>query len=352
MAFVDYVLSKFTHGTVTMVYNTKIEKEEVDEFLNELRYMFTHALDSVNVTANTDGNSFGIYSFDRHYSNLDYVKHKIIDVVFRFNGKLYKATLLSTNTKTIKPEDYNFMDETEQAVTSDFGIHMGYDNGYMPIHMPQVEIIGYNTKPQYYYMRGTLIAHPIEGNTEYAGVEEWKAFFSKVGKMSQQKVPNLSKPFNYFHSDNKLKATWESFYNTVISEFKTNIQEWTPKPLRDIEDMYTQEKLDAINHSLEKVDLCHCDSMWKFRFGYNVDEVVKYDNLEKTVIFKFDEDSPLLRRLVKGGRDGRNGRNDIDVIIIPTIDIFKMDIEDENTTDKVISAIKKRVRKFNNYYTK
>lgn len=120
--------------------------------------------------------------------------------------------------------------------------------------------------------------------------------------------------------------------------------------MKSTEDKYTQENLDAINHSLEKLDFCYCDSVWKFRFGYNVDGVVKYDASEKTVIFKFDENSPLLKRLVRGGRNGRNGDNDIDVIIIPTIDVFKMDIEDESTTDKVVSALKRLVRQFNKYY--
>ena len=350
--FVDGVLSKFTNGTVTIVYDTEIDKQELDDFLDELRYMFTTGLDSVNFTANIDGNSYGIYSFDRHYQNLDYVRRKNENVVFEFNRKLYKCTLLSTDTRTVKAEDFDFVDETNQSVISDFGIHMGYDNGYMPIHLPQVEIIGYKSKPQYNYMRGSLIAHPIEGSTEYAGVEDWKAFFSKVGNMSQQKVPNLSKEINYHHTNGELKSNMKSFYNTVVSEFTGNIQEWLPIHLKDTEDKYTQEKLDAINHSLEKSDFCHCDSVWKFRFGYNVDDVVKYDSAEKTVIFKFDENSPLLKRLVRGGRNGKNGDNDIDVIIIPTIDVFKMDAEDENTTDKVIAALKKRVRKFNNYYSK
>ena len=48
----------------------------LDDFLDELRYMFTTGLDSVNFTANVDGNSYGIYSFDRHYQNLDYVRRK------------------------------------------------------------------------------------------------------------------------------------------------------------------------------------------------------------------------------------------------------------------------------------
>lgn len=350
--FVDSVLSKFVNGTVTIVYDTDIEKQEVDDFFDELRYMFTIGLESVKFVANVDGNSFGIYPFDRHYQNLDYVERRVNDAVFEFGRKRFKCTLISTNTRTVKPEDYDFVDETNQSVISDFGIHMGYDNGYMPIHLPQVEIIGYKTKPQYNYMRGTLIAHPVEGSDDYAGVEDWKSFFSKVGNMSQQKVPNLSKEINYFHSKGEIKRVWESFYNTVVSEFCRNINEWIPKHERDTEDKYTQEKLDAINQSLEKQDFCHCDSIWKFRFGYNVDDVAKYDAAEKAVIFKFDEESPLLKRLVKGGRNGKNGDNDIDVIIIPTIDVFKMDAEDENTTDRVIAALRKRVRKFNNYYTK
>lgn len=117
--------------------------------------------------------------------------------------------------------------------------------------------------------------------------------------------------------------------------------------MKSTEDKYTQENLDVINHYLEKLDFYYCGSVWKFRFGYNVDGVVKYDAAEKTVIFKFDKNSPLLKRLVRGRR---NGEYDIDVIIIPTIDLFKMAVEDESTTDKVVSALKRLVKRFNEYY--
>lgn len=348
--FVDDILSKFTNGTITFIYDTEIEKEEIDDFLDELRYMFTTGLKSVNFIANIDGKSFGIYPFDRHYQNLEYVRNKISDVIFKFKNKLYKCTLKSTDTRTVKPEDYDFIDETNQSVISDFGIHMGYDNGYMPIHLPQVEIIGLDSKPQYNYIRGSLIAHPIEDNKDYAGIEEWKEFFSIIGKMSQQKVPNLSKKMNYKYNG-ELKERWKSFYESVVNEFTRNINEWLPINIKNTESKYGEEKLNIINTSLEKTDFEYCDSTWKFRFGYNVDDIVKYDAMEKTIIFKFDE-TLLLKKLVRGGRNGRNGDNDIDVIIIPIIDIFKMDIEDENTTDKVIAVIKKRVRKINNYYSK
>ena len=127
-----------------------------------------------------------------------------------------------------------------------------------------------------------------------------------------------------------------------------NIKKFQNVKVKSTEDKYTQENLDVINHYLEKLDFYYCDSVWKFRFGYyNVNNVVKYDAAEKTVIFKFDKNSPLLKLLVKGRR---NGDYDIDVIIIPIIDAFKMTIEDESTTDKVVLALKRLVRQFNKYY--
>lgn len=354
ISFAKKVLESFKYGTVTMVYDTEIEATEINEFIDDLRYMFTSGLNKINFKTCINGETFSIYPFDRHYHNLDYVRRNDENVIFEYNKKLYKCTLYSTDTRTIKPEDYDFIDETNGDIISDFGIHMGYDNGYMPIHMPQVEIIGYKSKPQYYYMRGSLIAHPVEGETKYAGIEDWKIFFSKIGNMSQQKVPNLSKEINFFHNNGELKVTLKSFYNAVVMQFKNNIQDWMPSHERNTKGDYSQEKLDFINKCLEKTDMCHCDSVWKFRFGYNVDDdnVIKYDQAKKTVVFKFDEHSPLLKRILVGGRAGRNGKNDIETSIIPTIDVFKMDVEDENTTDRVIMTIKKRVRKFNNYYSK
>lgn len=360
LKFVKAKLATFENGTVTMAYCTKLEEADVDDFLIDLRNMFTCGLDTVSFVANVNGEKYDIYSFDRHYQNLDYVEREKKNVVFKFDGsvngqkikeKLFKCTLLSTNTRTIKPEDYKFVDEKNQDVIKDFGIHFGYDNGYMPIHVSQVEIIGYTTKPQYNYMRGTLIANPIEDNPKYANTEDWKMFFSLVGKMSQQKIPNFEKPFNYFKSDNAtLKGNWKEFYEEVVSHFKNNINKWLPSSERNKTDKYTIERLDLINSKLEKQTFHHCDSDWRFCFGYNVDGVVKYDKDKQAVVFKFDDDSPLLKKLLKGGRNGRNGENDIETIILPTIDVFIMEIMACNTTHGVVKALKSQVSKFNYFY--
>lgn len=354
--FVNNVLSTFTNGTSTAVFNTKLDEEEVDELINYIPYMFTSGLDNVLMTYQiNNGNEYTINSFDRHYRHLDYVRYKEETVNFSYKihnkNKIFKATIISTDMLSVKPDDYLYLDETNGDFIDDFGVHMGYDDGYMPLCRSQVESLAYkSSQPQYNKARHSIIAHPIENSDEYAGYNEWKIFYSTVGKMSPQKVSGLNSPFNY-KRNGKIAPKWESFYETVIQFFKDNTNDWMPKIERTTEDKFSVNKMENLNKLMEKYSHTHCDTKWNFKLSTDVDEIVKFDKKNKTVLFNYSDESPLINILLKGGRNGRNGDNDLDKTIRVVVDVFKMDIDDEKTTDGVVKAIKRRVRKYNNYYS-
>lgn len=354
--FVNNILSKFANGTATAVFNTKLEEEEVDDFINHIPYMFTTGLDNVIISYQiNNGNEYTINSFDRHYRHLDYVRHKedVVNFKYKINNKwkIFKATIISTDMTSLKPDDYLYLDETNGDFIDDFGVHMGYDDGYMPLCRSQVESLAYkSSQPQYNKARHSIIAHPIENSDEYAGYSDWKIFYSTAGKMSPQKVSGLTAPFNY-KRNGKISEKWRSFYETVIQFFKDNTNEWLPKVERNTEDKFSVNKMESLNKLMERYDHTHCDAKWNFRLSLDVDEVVKFDKKNKTILFNYSDESPLIHVLLKGGRNGRNGDNDLDKTIRVVVDIFRMDIDDERTTDGIIKAINKRVRKYNNYYS-
>lgn len=351
--FVKGVLSSFKNGTTTMIFDTCFNSFEVENFTISLRHMFTTGLDRINITISEHKcgyvDTYQIYSVDRHYTHLDYIRKSDENVVFSFNKRKMKCRLLSTCTRDIKPEDYNELDQT-RPIIQDFGIHMGYNNGYMPIHVSQVEIIGSKSKPQHYYMRGSLIAEPIEGDDEWGGVNEWKAFFSLIGNLNQQKVPNLSSPVNYLYGGKPIKH-FESFYKSVVKKFNSDMWEWSPSNGNLTKDMFDESGIEHANKYLKKMKTTCCDTTYSFLFDYDVEDVVKFDSRKKEIKFKYDKDSPLIRKLLNTSSTRKHGKNDIERIIEPIIDIFVMDMKDEDTTDGVQSVIRKRIRKINNFYS-
>ena len=111
---------------------------------------------------------------------------------------------------------------------------------------------------------------------------------------------------------------------------------------------YNAEQLDAINQSLEKrYKFTHCDSEWHFKFAYDVDGICRFDDSTQTVVFLFSKKNVLLNELLKGVI---NPQNNIDVIIRPIIDVFRMDAKDESTTSGVKTALRTRVKRLNDYY--
>lgn len=348
--FMDSIIKKFTDGTVTMIYNTnKISKEDINNFHIDIVHMFTSGLNHVNVEIQiNDDESFRVNYEDRHYLNLDYVEKDIKeDYSFNFEGKIYKCDLYSTNTSNVKEEDMNSLDCVNMI--NDFGVHMGYDNGYMPIHLSQVEILGMKSKPQYNYVRCSLIAHPVEDGIEFANIRDWQKFFSEIGNMNQQKIPVLQSPKKYTYGQNVIKK-YEEFYE-IVKIFKNNINKWVSvKPT----DKCTEDKIDNDNLIMKRYDLNYCDAIWKFRFKIDMeeDQVIKFIQSENEIVFNYSEDSKLIKKLIRGGRNGKNGKNDIPIIIAPIIDTIKKDIIDVNSTVGIQKTIKDYVRKMNNYYAK
>lgn len=362
--YVNKVLSEFDNGTATIWYNTKLSESELDKYEVGISKMFTWGLKHVNFTFNRNGREFEITPFDRHYRHLDYVVNdtnnfRNKEVVFEYRlkndrVKLFKATLLAVNTNIIHKEDFEGPDCGCLDDDWDYGIHIGYDNGYMPLHESQVEVIGYKGQPRYYNMRGTLIAHPIENDEEYANVEDWKVFISGICKMSQQKVPQLKEPVNYYHKDHTLKDVTKSFYESVVDFFRQCASDWCTQK-HNVEDKYTQDNLDDLNAYLKKhCDCTFCDSEWHFRFSYNgFDDsaIAKYDKKTQTVIFKFDKESPLLKRILKGGRNGRNGENDICEAITNVIDyLFRIHMSKLRTTNDLAKLMRNHVKNLNDWF--
>ena len=352
--FVKNVLSTFSDGTVTMVYNTTFNKEDVDEFTKELRYMFTTGLNKIEIKLsykNEDiDTEYPISFYDRHYQHLPYVRRNNEDVSFKFGDKIFKCTLLSTDTRTINEYDYEYIDLTNGYVTHDFGVHMGYDNGYMPIHRPQVEIIGLISKPQYNYIRCSLIAHPIENDPLYAGVEDWKSFFSnkKIGNMSQQKIPDTSKPRKFQYGENIIES-FKEYYEAVVLKFKNDINSWTEEHNKSYKEVCND--IDLINNSLKRMDYEFCDKVWRFRCERLGDDiVVQFNKKENIITFNCDEESPLIKKLVKV-RNGQNGSNSLDKLLEIPIDIFIMCIRCESTSAGICRRIKEIVNMYNNYYS-
>lgn len=350
LSFVNDILPTFSDGTATIVYNTTFNKEDVDKFNQELRYMFTTGLNRIKIESSFNGDNNKIDFYDRHYQHLSYVRRSNEDASFKFNGKIFKCTLLSTDTRTIKKEDYKYLDATNGSVVHDFGVHMGYDNGYMPIHKPQVELIGLISKPQYYYIRFSLIAHPIENDPLYAGVEEWKSFFSnkRVGNMSQQKIPDISTPRNFQYGE-KVIDSLKEYYETVVLKFRSDSTAWIDEHNKSHKE--TCNNIDSINNYLKRKDFTFCDNVWKFRCGRLSDDiVVQFSKTERVITFNCGEETPLVKKLIKI-RNGQNGSNGLDKLLEIPIDTFIMDIKCESTTSAICKRIKERVLMYNKYYS-
>lgn len=386
--FIDEVCSKFKSGTATAVYKTKITEDDVMSFVNDIPYMFTTGLDKVRFTYSINsGEDVRIKSFDRLYLSAD--SEGIIrvgdDVSFKHTVKVntdgcieyrtrkffctYQAVYMESVPKKLR--------DHRDAGTADFGVHIGYDNGYMPIHIPNVESIGLASHSNFCHFRAAIIAHPVEKGEMYyeynennekvlvenlglvAGIEEWQALIGDIGNVNAQKVPNLSKRKGYIPNAAKSKSKtpkkcWEGFYYAVVSNLVACANEWKEDSgYVKKSDKFKDSELEKANKHLQKLDVEHFGSLWKFRFAKNLGtKTVKYEKANKTILFNFTDKSELNQKLLNGGRKGRNGSTDLYISIEPIIDVFKMNIlaSTNHTSADIEKSIRVTRDRFNSYY--
>ena len=349
--FVDVVISSTHNGTFTGVYNCPLTESEVNEFKYNIRFLLKNGLNNINVFVKMDDEEpYKIRYFDPLYRHLDYPTKFEKRITFEFNKKLFDCILYGVDTNTIKAEDYDFLDEINGDCIKYYGLSCGYEDGYTPIPY-NVSILTYGTQPQYNHCRFDLIALINPKSDKSATYADWKELYTTIGRMTPQKVPNLTSPFKYKSGDN-IYAKWSSFYDSVIAECSAFYGETKPINERNMEDKYSEEKVNELNQRMNKYSFIHCDNQYNFQYSSKLSEdtIAKFDTKTNTIIFAYNENSKLIKKLRKGGRDGRNGDNDLDRIIEPIIDIIKMDVMSESTTDKIKKALTARAKKMNNYY--
>ena len=108
----------------------------------------------------------------------------------------------------------------------------------------------------------------------------------------------------------------------------------------------SEDTFDSIlltNKKLEKESEKRCNEIWKFKVE-EIDVPVHFSKKDKTISFSCKEDSAFYRKITFGGK------RDTYESLLTTIDVFKMDMLDCETTDKIYSVINKRVKQFNYYY--
>lgn len=349
--FVDTVISSTSNGTFTGVYNCPLTESEVEEFEYNVRFILKNGLNDIEVFIKMDDEEkYRVRYFDPLYRHLDYTTKIERHVTFEYNKKLFDGILIGVDTKTIKPEDYDFLDELYGECIRYYGLSCSYENGYSPIPY-NVSILGLSTQPQWNYCRFDLIALVNPKNDKSATYADWKELYTAIGRMTPQKVPNLSSPFSYKRGG-KISDKWSSFYHSVIAECSAFYGDTKPNIERNMEDKYSEEKVNELNQRMNRYSFVHCDNKYNFKYSSKLSEdtVIKFDTKTNTILFAYNEDSKLIQKLRKGGRDGRNGDNDLACIIEPIIDIIKMDVKAESTTDKIKKVFTSRAKKMNNYY--
>lgn len=385
--FIDTLLGKFKTGTATAAFNTEISEEEVYSFIEGIPYMFTTGLNRVKFVYNlNNGGDTAIEPFDRLYSSLsDKTTNICEDTSFKHTVKINKNGCTEYRTRkffcTYQALHVDSVDKKDRDPRDrdwdDYGVHIGYDNGYMPIHIANTETIGLKRHPRFNHFRAAIIAHPVENGEMYyeyddnnervlvenqgsvAGIEEWQALISEIGNMNTQKVPNLTRKKNYLVSnDPKCKTPkncWEGFYYAVVSDLVVCANKWRPDTdYVAKKDKFKDDVLEKANNALKKQDFEHFGSLWKFRFSKKLGtKTVKYQKEDRTILFNFTADSELNQKLLRGGRNGRNGSTDLYVAIEPIIDVFKMNIlaSTNHTSADIEKSIRVTRDRFNAYYS-
>lgn len=332
------------NGTAVALLGTKIIKEEIDDFLNDIPYMFSFGLLDRNIIAYIGRERIKIEYIDRHCKEMETMaeyNRTFVDETFEFRGKIFNCDIYITNTEKLANRKRNENDNNN----FDYGCHFGYNNGYMPINMSNVSTIGNQDKPQYYNFRMTMVAKPINGDDKYANVDDWKNFYTKLGNINQQKVPNLT------YSKNKFKEKYWEDYLSVIKRVKNIL--YNDFKVNKFEIKVNEEKIEEINKKFKTSKYSKKEigtQVYNYTFG-NIDELyAKFDTTTRTITFTNNVESPFIKTILKGGRNGRNGTNDLDVAIRPTIDLLNNLLEMEETNAKRDRRVNAIIRQMNHFY--
>lgn len=338
--FFEIVSSTFENGTATCVFNTHISFDEIEKFLENIPYLLSHALKTKNIVAYIGQEVKRIEYIDRLCKEYNIIpKKELLNESFEYKGKIFVCDIHLAYTERLSSRKRNNKDENE----FDFGCHFGYEDGYMPIHTSNVSLLDYDQQPQHYNFRMSMFAKPIENNNAYASVEDWRAFYSRLGSISQQKVPNLK------YEKNRFKQQMWRGYLEIIKKVKSVLNdEFGMKGcdsrivsvINDINDKLRQERYNK--HMINGIEV-------NYKFG-EIDTTVKFEQATDTIIFTNDINSPFIKKLLKGGRNGKNGVNDLHSSIKPIIDTFNVVFGMEQTTAKMRSKMRAMASQFSYHY--
>ena len=371
--FIEDRMTSFLDGCVTGIFHSRhLSDDEITMFRNGINNMFTTMLNTVNVKVFV-GNNFYTYNkyADRLYRNIDLGDKRVKEnnVTFSYRDKIYKCSyeIMTVGTKYeyINKDDLNYIDELFDY-QDNTGIHLGYDNGFFPVseRKTALEILGLKTKESCYGVRGNIVAHPVEDDARYAGVDDWKMFISRLAHVNAQKVPDLKTPITYTRKKKNENTSivvdeYKSFYSSVIEPMKAFINKLlgeTDKPKNNSEDEgeFSDKMLEENNRVLSKQLLKWMDKNWNFAFEVfdDEDKVIRFAKHEdeRCVLFNFFAESPLVKTIIQGGRNGRNGHNDLCKAVQPYVDTFKMMIQKCGTSSETDTTVKKMVKSYNDYY--
>ena len=333
------------NGTAVSLFGTSLQKEQIEEFLNDIPYLFSFGLLEKNITAYIGKEKFKIEYVDRHckmFDTMDKFNKVFNDETFEFRGKIFKCDIYLTNTEKLTNRARN---KSEESNNIDYGCHFGYNNGYMPISISNVSTIGHKDQPQYYNFRMTMVAKPIIDKVNYANVNDWKDFYTQLGNINQQKVPNLA------YSVNKFKEKYWEDYLSVIKRVKNTLHE--DFGFNKFENKVSEDNLEEYNKKLKESKYSKKEigsQTYNYRFG-NIDELyAKFNLTTRTITFTNNIDSPFVKTILKGGRNGRNGKTDLDIAIRPTIDLLNNILEMEETNAKRDRRLGAIIRQMNHFY--
>jgi hypothetical protein len=339
--FLNNIDASFENGTATCVFNTSLHISEIESFLDDIPYLISTALTTRNVVAYIGQDRKPINFIDRHCLQFTNVKSHILEnETFSYKGKIFLCDVILTNTKNLLCRKRN-NDENKHY---DFGCHFGYNDGYMPISQSNVSLIDYHEQPQHYDFRMSMIAKPNNEDEKYASVMDWRDFYSRLGNMSQQKVPNLK------YEKNRFKAQMWKGYLEIIKKVKDVLNNVLEVNVADnnvsddtISDINEKLKTDRYNkHVVNNIEL-------KYKFA-DITDTVKFEQATNTISFTYRKTSPFVKKLLKGGRDGRNGVNDLNNAIKPIIDTFNVVFGMEQTSADMYRKIRVFVNQFNGHY--
>ena len=338
--FFEIVSTNFANGTATCVFNTHISIDDIEKFLDNIPYLLSHALKTRNVTAHIGQEVRRITYIDRLCKGYNIIpKKELLGESFEYRGKIFVCDIHLAYTERLESRKRNTNDNNE----FDFGCHFGYNDGYMPIHSSNVALIDYDQQPQHYNFRMSMFAKPIENNNAYANIEDWRAFYSRLGNISQQKVPNLK------YEKNRFKAQMWKGYLEIIKKVKSVLNdEFGMKGCdsritnitNDVNEKLRQERYNK--HIINNIEV-------NYKFG-EIDTTVKFEPTTNTIIFTNDVNSPFIKKILKGGRNGKNGINDLHTAIKPIIDTFNVVFGMEQTSAKMYNKMRSLASQFSYHY--